>query len=67
VSDDSWKGEHLISAKPTPEQRHLENARLGNVVAKARGHVTPLQKRIAHGNFTAWALGAKTRNRRPLE
>lgn len=58
-----WKGEHLISAKPSDADRKKENSRMGCVLGKMNGswHV-PLSARIAHGNFVAAALGVKRRD-----
>jgi hypothetical protein len=65
MSED-WKGESLISAKPKGNERAVENGRMGNVIAKRRGWTVPLEKRIAHGRFSAAAIGANPHfKRRP--
>lgn len=51
-ADDDWKGEHLIRVgRISKEERHRENAKLGNALARIKGYRVTLSKRVAHGKM----------------
>lgn len=54
MSDDSWKGEHLIRGiTVSPEERHRRNASAGNAAyhAKRRAMGIPLPAARKHAKF----------------